>query len=471
MEPLFGKKQSDSVLRAIPLDIFDIKRWENTLTLPEMGDSHAPAVLKIENQLQFTFVKQEDQQARVFISEKTHLIELLKLLPFLFTRYQLYACLDRLIEERLEGLNQEGTLTGSNQATKLLKFILEKAVLLNASDIHLESLPIARQVRIRVDGNLQLIETPARIEENVFTKVKLVSRMDIAQKRSPQDGHFHYVSDRGKRFDLRTSTIPGVNGEKIVIRLLPATSVMFSLSHLGLMGDHIQTIQKTIRKKSGLILFTGPTGSGKTTSLYAILNELMAESLNIVTIEDPVECRIEAITQVEVNELAEVTFSAALRSFLRQDPDVILIGEIRDSETAQIAARAAQTGHLVLSTLHSNTVFEAIHRLKTLGVQGEDLSSSLRLIISQRLMSKKCACDNDTENCSACDGRGFSGRVPLLEMLSIDDQIRKQLAAGASVTEIKKVADESKFQSLRQNGIQLVRQGVISETELDAICL
>ena len=471
MKPLNQKNEFRAEVRNISVEEMKIARWENTLSLPEIDSPHRQQILQLEHTLRFTYTQQTGQIAQVFISEKTSLISLCQYLPFLFPAYRLYRCPDRLIAERLNGLNREGMLLNSNLATKLLKFLLEEAVVKNASDIHLESLTSKKRAKIRVNGELRVVSTPDQIEENLFSKVKLISGMDIAQKRTPQDGHFQYVTDLGKRYDLRTSTVPGVNGEKIVIRLLPATSVSFSLSHLGMRPDQITTIENTIRKKSGMILFTGPTGSGKTTSLYAILNELLSDPLNIVTIEDPVEYRLENITQVEVNEMAGISFHSILRAFLRQDPDVILVGEIRDSETAQIAARAAQTGHLVLSTLHCNNVFEAIHRLRNLGVRSDDLSSSLRLIISQRLMSRLCACRKNELKCSICGGSGMNGRVPLLEMLPIEQSIRNMLIDGATISDLEKTALLNGFFSLRQNGKRLVHEGLISETELDAVCL
>ena len=471
MEPLIRKKESAEETQNLFTDEIKISSWENTLTLPEIDGRHPQQILQLENRLQFTYVRKGDRPAQVFVSEKTSLIPLCRYLPFLFSAYRLFRCPHRLIAERLEGLNREGVLLGSNLATKSLKFLLEKAVASNASDIHLESLSSKKRARIRINGELRTVSPSHRIEESLFSKVKLISGMDIAKKRSPQDGHFQYVTDRGKRYDLRTSTVPAVTGEKIVIRLLPATSVALSLSHLGMRQEQIRTIQSAIRKKSGMILFTGPTGSGKTTSLYGILTELLAETLNIVTIEDPVEYRLENITQVEVNEAAGLSFHSALRAFLRQDPDVILVGEIRDGETAQIAARAAQTGHLVLSTLHCNNVFEAIHRLKNLGVANDDLSSSLRLVISQRLMNRICTCRKRETACSVCGGSGIDGRVPLLEMLPIEGTVRRLLVDGAAASDLERAALAKGFVPLMRNGRRLVREGLISQSELDAVCL
>jgi len=218
-----------------------------------------------------------------------------------------------------------------------------------------------------------------------------------------------------------------------------------------------------------MILFTGPTGSGKTTSLYSILKELQSEALNILTIEDPVEYRLNGITQVEVNNLAGISFASALRSFLRQDPDVILVGEIRDTETAQIAARAAQTGHLVLSTLHSNNVFEAIHRLKNLGVRGDDISTSLKLLVSQRLVPKICNC-NFSPDCQYCSGKGVSGRIPLLETLPISPMVKKMLSYEDALSDIEKASCSEGFISMRNFGEKLVAENKISAIELDATC-
>lgn len=450
----------------------DLPSWKNLLSLPEVEKNHSPSEIKLEQEIGFTYLKgSESPQSliKVFISEKTNIKHLCKIIPFLFEYYELYLCADHLIQQRLLSLKGSDLFQGENKATKNLYYLLENAAQLNASDIHLESMPEEKQVRIRVDGKLRHFELPEDIEESLFSKIKLNAGMDIAKKRVPQDGHFPFITDLGKRYDLRTSTVPGVNGEKIAIRLLPSASVQFSMKEMGFNHSQVSIIKRNLVSKTGMILFTGPTGSGKTTSLYAILRELISESLNIITIEDPVEYRINSITQVEVNELAGVTFSSALRSFLRQDPDVILIGEIRDHETARIAARAAQTGHLVLSTLHSNNVFEAIHRLKTLGVESDDIASSLKLIVSQRLISNLCHCSNNS-NCPDCGGKGIKGRLPLLEIFEISPAIQKMLSLGESIAQIELQSIHEGFVSLRQNGIKMANEQQISLLELDEIC-
>ena len=450
-----------------------ISIWKNLLSLPESDDNHTPALINLERSIQFTFVVQSAERdglkAQIFVSEKTNLISLCKYLPFLFKRYQIFLCADNLIQQRILAFSHDEMLQEDNQAKKNLSYLLEKAAQDNASDIHIESLSGTKQVRMRIDGKLKKVSLTEQIDERLFIKIKLHSRMDIAQKRAPQDGHFPFISSYGKHFDLRVSTVPGINGEKIVLRLLPATSVQFSMEEMGFSSRHIAIIKKCIRVKTGMILFTGPTGSGKTTSLYSILKELQSEALNILTIEDPVEYRLNGITQVEVNNLAGISFASALRSFLRQDPDVILVGEIRDTETAQIAARAAQTGHLVLSTLHSNNVFEAIHRLKNLGVKGDDIATSLKLLVSQRLVPRSCNC-NMSPDCQLCSGKGVSGRIPILETLQISPVIKKMLSYEEALSDIEKISFSEGFVSMRDFGTKLVAENTISAIELDSIC-
>ncbi len=450
-----------------------ISPWKDLLSLPDNQSLHSTEHLELERLLHFTFIVSDagsaKQKSPVFASERTDFVSLFKYLPFLFEAYQLYLCPDGLIQQRLNSLSRDDNLDDDNQVSKILSFILEKAAQENASDIHLESLSTRKQIRLRINGSLKQIAIPEELDERLFIKVKLHSGMDIAQKRAPQDGHFPFISNKGCHFDLRVSTVPGIYGEKIVLRLLPTTSIQFSLEEMGFSKNHISIIQQCLRSKTGMILFTGPTGSGKTTSLYSILKEMQSEALNILTIEDPVEYRLNGITQVEVNNLAGISFASALRSFLRQDPDVLLVGEIRDTETAQIAARAAQTGHLVLSTLHSNNVFEAIHRLSNLGVKGDDIATSLKLLVSQRLVPRICSCGGNV-NCKICFGKGISGRVPILEMLKITPAIKKMLSYEDAISKIEKMSCSEGFVSMRECGQRLVTENIISTLELEAVC-
>lgn len=444
--------------------------WENLLNLPTASHPHPIEILRLEQELGFTYVRSKATEY-VFISEKTAFLKLVKYLPFLFEKYQLFLCPDHLIMERLRFLSEGTGNDDSPNAGYVLDRLLENAVMQNASDIHLESHESYKNVRLRVDGRLEPLAGFEDVDETVFTRIKLVAKMDIAQKRAPQDGHFHFIDQKKSRFDIRVSSLPSINGEKIVMRLLPLETINYSLKELGLHESHVKVISKSIRSKSGMILIAGPTGSGKTTTLYAILKELIKEPINIMTIENPVEYRLDHVIQVEVNEKAGVTFSNALKSFLRQDPDVILVGEIRDSETAEIAARAAQTGHMVLSTVHSNSVFEILQRLGNLGVSSDDLGASIKLMMSQRLLRKKCRCNGKENRCDTCNGRGYSGRIPVLELLSVDEDLRQMLLNGESLRQFESKSRIKGFRSLRENGEDLVEKGVISRTELNTVIL
>lgn len=444
--------------------------WENLLNLPDTFQKHPSDKFSLEQKLGFTYVDLP-KGSDVFVSDKTDFFKLVQYLPFLFEKYQLFLCPDQLINERLRLLSKNKKGKSISDAGYVLDRLLEKGIQHNASDIHLESGKYTKKIRIRVDGRLENIAGFDGLDENIFIRIKLISKMDIAQKRSPQDGHFHFINQSKERFDIRVSSLPSINGEKIVMRILPLETINYSLKELGIQREHVLQILNAVKSKSGMVLIAGPTGSGKTTTLYAILKELVKEPINIMTIENPVEYRLDNVVQVEVNEKAGVSFSNALKSFLRQDPDVILIGEIRDAETAEIAARAAQTGHLVLSTVHSNTVFEILQRLKNLGVSPDDLSSSIKLMISQRLLKKRCQCKGDDTVCSRCGGRGYAGRVPIMESLPLDDELREMLMENLSFSEVEKRARQKGFRSMEKWGNDLVQAGVISKAELETVIL
>lgn len=451
---------------------YGIQSWQNSLSIPNPEFTYSKHQLDLQQEVNFVFLPDLDEKADRFlgfVSDQTNFNHLFEILPFLLEDLKLYFCEDHLIKERLASIGHWDSFSTDNKATRQLNSLIETAVQKNASDIHIESHPYNKVIRLRVNGKLTPFHMDDLLENALFSKIKLVSKMDISKTLSPQDGHFSFTSETGKQFDMRTSTVPSVFGEKIVIRLLPSTTVKFSMEKLGFSEDCIPIIQKHIQRKAGMILFTGPTGSGKTTSLYAILNELNAQTLNIMTIEDPVEYRLNGVNQVEVNEKAGRSFSATLRAFLRQDPDVILVGEIRDQETAKIAARASQTGHLVLSTLHSNNVFETIRRLNNLGVDHEDLASSLRLIISQRLVRRQCRCELDP-NCIQCGGSGITGRIPVMEVLEVKKELREQIAQGAQLKSLTHSANQLGFIPLREAGLQMVENGSISLNELNSIC-
>ncbi len=442
--------------------------WHNYLSIPTSNSDYQASEISLQEELNFVFTRDSTLTCKVFVSELTNFLSLFQCIPFLCHQYSLYLCNDQLISERLSFLNQKSSLTLDNSATKQLNELLEIAAAKSASDIHLESETNRKTLRMRINGILenQLLRT--EINEKLFSKIKLISGLDIAKTRSPQDGHFPYTTAQGKRYDMRVSTLPAIFGEKIVIRLLAASTVHFSMEELGFSKEHIPLIKKCVAKKSGMILFTGPTGSGKTTSLYTILKSMNSGSQNIVTVEDPVEYRINHITQVEVNESAGSSFSSLLRALLRQDPDVILVGEIRDKETASIAARAAQTGHLVLSTLHSNDAFETIRRLQNLGVENDDIASSLKMVISQRLVQKRCQCQNDPQ-CQICFGTGTDGRIPIMEVLHITPKLGYLISKGSSINELRTHAEMYKHKSLQMIGEGLINAGLITGKELDSV--
>ncbi|HDN85900.1 MAG TPA: type II/IV secretion system protein, partial [Candidatus Omnitrophica bacterium] len=320
----------------------------------------------------------------------------------------------------------------------------------------------------------------------IISRIKILARMDIAEKRLPQDGSF-MVKIKDRLIDLRISTIPTVYGEKVVIRILDKSRVPLDLSKLGFFPEELEKIKKGISAPYGLIFLTGPTGSGKTTTLYAVLNELNSAEKNILTIEDPVEYRLEGINQVQVKPQIGLTFANVLRSFLRQDPDIILVGEVRDLETAEICIRAALTGHLVLSTLHTNDAVGAITRLVDMGVPHYLVSSSLRLIVAQRLVRKLCSCKEPCEvkkeelpshinistsviykpkGCQNCRYIGFKGRTLISEVILVDEDICSAIHKKLPASEILNLAKKKGTHTLLESGIKRVEEGITSLEEV-----
>ncbi len=393
--------------------------------------------------------------------------------------------------ENMNGIDEEA-LDEINRApvVKLVNSIIRQAVKMKASDIHIEPFEKIIKVRFRIDGDLQEIMTPAKATHSaIITRIKIISKMDIAEKRLPQDGRVK-IDIEDKEIDLRMSVLPTVHGEKIVMRILDRSSFLLTKQELGFTKQNLEIFDKVIQSPNGIILVTGPTGSGKTTTLYAILSELNQVSKNIITVEDPVEYQMKDINQVQVNVKAGLTFASGLRSILRQDPDIIMIGEIRDNETAQIAVRAAITGHLVLSTLHTNDTASSITRLVNMGVEPYLVSSSVVGITAQRLVKR--ICDNcksgyiadelekkalgakDTaevmvyrgKGCNLCNNTGYKGRVAIHEILPITREIRILIDKGASIDDIRAEAKKQNFVSLRESCTQLVKEGVTTIEEL-----
>ena len=409
--------------------------WQDSLQIP-----YRPHKIKslslLERKFFFSFIKKE-KKVLVFLSPDSSIAEILQFSSFFKLPIEIYLTSSQLISEKISQQVDTSSLN-NNYISSILQDLLEFAVTQKITDIHLNSSKKENYlVQIRKDGKLQ--DYHHTIPKEALSKIKLLAKMDIATTRFPQDGHMNYTSKKGHSFDLRISTLPTVAGEKMVIRILPLENLELDLEKLNFSKDFIQIVKKAMHSKSGWILIAGPTGSGKTTTLYCIVRELLKEKLNIMTVEDPVEYHLEGVHQVEVKEKIGLSFANILRATLRQDPDVILIGEIRDEETAKIAATAAKTGHLVLSTIHSGSVLETIQRFHFLNVNPEELAGSLRLVVAQKLLfSKK-----------------INRRIPVLEYIEGNKKIDYAILEKKSVTEIEKIIQADKFVSLKENAKNL----------------
>jgi len=375
---------------------------------------------------------------------------------------------------------------------KLVDLIISQAIQEGASDIHIEPQRDRLMLRYRIDGSLYEMPPPSfNLHLAIVSRVKILSRMDIAEKRLPQDGGFS-VRMEGRIIDLRISVLPTIYGEKVVIRILDKGKIPLDLPKLGFGPKELDLIRKGIAFSYGLIFLTGPTGSGKSTTLYACLNEVKATTKNIMTAEDPVEYRLDGVNQVQVRSDIGLSFAAALRSFLRQDPDIILVGEVRDLETAEICIRAALTGHLVLSTLHTNDAVSAVTRLEDIGIPEYLVASSLRLVVAQRLIRKLCsACKVPKElpntkvsgidigtnivyepkGCRECNYIGFKGRTIISEVLLFDDDIKDMVVKKAGERDITKLARTKGSVSLLESGLGKVKEGITSIEEVLSVAI
>ena len=379
--------------------------------------------------------------------------------------------------------NETEEEVNSAPAVRLVNSIIEQAIKGRASDIHIEPTEKDLRIRFRIDGQLnEAMRVIKSTQGPVVTRIKIMSNMNIAERRLPQDGRIEFVS-AGRNIDIRVSSLPTVFGEKLVLRLLDKEGFIFSKEQLGFDSKDIEIFDKMIKRPNGIVLLTGPTGSGKTTTLYAMLKELNKPNINIVTVEDPVEYSLEGINQVQVNEKAGLTFASALRSILRQDPDVIMIGEIRDSQTAEIAIRSAITGHLVLSTLHTNDAPGAITRLIDMGIEPYLVSSSVSGVIAQRLARKICdnckisykASEKEKQllgldekedvtlykgrGCAVCNKTGYKGRLPLYEMMIVNSSIKELINRKSSSDVLGKYAVKNGMITLRERAKKIVLEG------------
>ena len=434
------------------------------------------------------------------------------------------AILDRLIEQALAGgsgslgnmtedddgleslesssgeeLSESGVdaMGGSDDApvVRFVNKVLVDAIKRGASDIHFEPYEASFRVRFRMDGILRAIASPpSKLANRISSRLKVMSGLDIAEKRVPQDGRIKLNLSKTRSIDFRVSTCPTLFGEKIVLRILDAASAKLGIEKLGYEDDQRKLFEEAIEKPYGMVLVTGPTGSGKTVSLYTALNILNTEGRNISTVEDPVEIRLHGVNQVQQNTKRGMTFAAALRSFLRQDPDIIMVGEIRDLETAEIAIKAAQTGHMVLSTLHTNDAPQTVARLMNMGIAPYNITSSVSLIIAQRLGRRLHECKRplvlpesvlisegfseedaaarmeifDAVGCSSCND-GYKGRVGIYQVMPMLEDIQKIILAGGNALQIAEVAKAAGVRDLRGSALLKVKNGVTSLAEINRI--
>jgi type IV pilus assembly protein PilB len=376
---------------------------------------------------------------------------------------------------------------------KFIQKILVDAINEGASDIHFEPYEKYYRIRFRTDGILREIsQPPLALREKIAARIKVISRLDISEKRVPQDGRMKLKLSANKAIDFRVSTLPCLYGEKIVMRILDPSSAMLGIDALGYEPDQRQALLDAVERPYGMVLVTGPTGSGKTVSLYTCLNLLNKPGVNISTAEDPAEINLPGINQVNVNEKAGLTFSAALKSFLRQDPDIIMVGEIRDLETAEISIKAAQTGHLVLSTLHTNDAPGTLERLKNMGVAPFNIASSVIMITAQRLARRLCTCKRPIEvpleallqagyteedldgswepygpvGCERCKGSGYKGRVGIYQVMPVGEEMAQIIMTNGNSIDVAAEAQRQGVRDLRQSGLLKAKQGVTSLTEV-----
>lgn len=394
--------------------------------------------------------------------------------------------------EQLRGNVEEGAEVDVSDApiVQLVRSLLEQAIRQRASDVHIEALESKVRVRYRIDGALyERMVYDNSLLPAISTRIKIMGGMDISEKRKPQDGRMTIMVDR-QEYDIRISSVPTVHGEKIVMRISSKLSLTKNKKELGLAPDELKRFDHMLATPFGIIFVTGPTGSGKSTTLYTALSELNRESVNIVTVEDPVEADIEGINQIQVNNRVNLTFASALRSILRQDPDIIMIGEIRDRETAGIAVQASITGHLVVSTLHTNNAVGTLNRMADMGVERYLIADSVVGVIAQRLVRKLCPhCRKkrlateeekrllkqdiyeETEiyepvGCELCNHTGYFGRTGVFEIMEVNEEIRNLIAEGGTSEELENAARRAGMRTLRDNGIRYVLEGVTSIEEM-----
>ncbi len=395
-----------------------------------------------------------------------------------------------LVEKQITELAKLEEVAGHSPVVKLVNYFIYSAVHEGASDIHIEPDERLLRVRYRIDGKLfERIKPPPAMHPAIVSRIKIMSGLDISERRVPQDGDIHVMLD-GRPVDLRVSTMPGKAGEKVVIRIIDSSSIVVGLEKIGFNATMLKQWREIVNQPNGIVLVTGPTGSGKSTTLYSVLSELNSSEVNISTVEDPVEANLKGINQFQVNEKAEFHFSTALRALLRQDPDIIMVGEVRDTDTARIVTQAALTGHLVFSTLHTNDAPSAVTRLTNLGIEPFLVSAILRGVLAQRLVRKICAhCSEEYEldtialnvikevqndvttlqkgiGCSKCRNTGYSGRLGIFELFVPSDKVLDSINTGTTLHDLRSILAKEKYYTIRHDGLQKVLDGL---TTLDEV--
>ena len=502
---LDGVEIDETILKIIPSDIarkytiLPVSKAGATVTLAMIDPTNVFAMddVKFMTGYRVEPVVAAEDQIKSAIDQyygSTHALELKKVMEEVSEDAE--TDLEVLEEEEdldLDTLEQESETA---PVVKLVNIILTDAIKRGASDIHIEPYEKDYRVRYRIDGVLyEMMHPPLKLKEAITSRLKIMARLDIAEKRLPQDGRIKIktrVEGKVKDLDFRVSVIPTIFGEKIVTRLLDKDKLMLDMAKLGFEAESLRKFEHAILKPYGMALVTGPTGSGKTNTLYSALQRLNTAEVNIMTAEDPVEFNLEGLNQVQMQERIGLNFASALRSFLRQDPNIVLVGEIRDFETAEVAIKAAMTGHLVLSTLHTNDAPSSINRLMNMGIEPFLVATSVHLIVAQRLVRRICTfCKQPAEvpppalvdlgfseqeaktiqlfegrGCERCSNTGYKGRIALYEVMEVNDAMRELILSGASAIELRQQALEDGMISLRGSGRQKIRDGVTTIDEV-----
>src|SRR5688572_341665 len=502
---LDGIKLDDSIIKIIPADV---ARKYTILPIAKQGAKVTFAMLDPTNVFAMDDIKfmtgynvepvvASESALRAAIDRyygSTHAIELKKVMEEVTEAAD--ASLEVLDEEEDIDLAALESQAEEAPVVRLVNIVLTDAIKRGASDIHIEPYEKEYRVRYRIDGVLyEMMKPPLKLREAITSRVKILAKLDIAEKRLPQDGRIKIktrIQGKIKDLDFRVSVLPTIFGEKVVLRLLDKDMLMLDMTRLGFESESLRRFEQAILRPYGMVLVTGPTGSGKTNTLYSALSRINSSEVNIITAEDPVEFNIPGINQVQMKEQIGLNFAAALRSFLRQDPNIILVGEIRDFETAEVAIKAAMTGHLVLSTLHTNDAPSTVSRLMNMGIEPFLVATSVNLIQAQRLIRRICKdCKKELptpvealveigfspeeaktlktykgRGCATCNETGYKGRIGLYEVMEITDEIRELILIGATALELRKKSIEDGMITLRESGLQKIKSGVTTVEEV-----